>query len=143
MSKFDSPPRIQDKNPSAGVARRVLYADAGVKNQSQTHLPFAARICVCEAWGEVLVDKEIGNRTNNEAEILAVLAAVELLGGEPGLIRSDSKLAVNMLTRRWKGKAPHLRLLVIENPLPPSVRLEWVRRDDNLAGWHLEAMYGV
>lgn len=63
----------------------------------------------------------LGVKTNNEAEYLAVQAALEWLGEfsqentvEKVLFVLDSKLVVEQLSRRWKIKEPRLRVLAQE-----------------------------
>jgi len=122
--------------------KEILYVDAGVSDNGNRNGKQSARICV--ASGDcILVDEVIGSKTNNEAEILAVAAALKWVRAEHTEIRSDSKLAVNMINRKWKGKAPNLKALVAAIKLPAGVTLTWVPREQNLAGHHLEKNYGI
>ena len=119
---------------------RVIYTDAGTKFNGQPGQ--LSRICVHDG-AHVVTDELVGNRTNNEAEILAIGEAVKVAGEEPALIRSDSKLAVNLILGRWKGKEPRLKALASAVSLPACVRLEWIPRDKNLAGQYLERTYRI
>lgn len=92
---------------------------------------------------------EFGDRvTNNEAEYLALIRALEALikgirlaGNEPQMfaleVRGDSKLVMEQVAGRWKVKEPRLqpfhkraRQLLDEFG---SVKLTWHRRDKSVA----------
>lgn len=89
-----------------------LYVDAGVENNGGHGGQQRARICIHTGkTTQPLLDEEIGDHTNNEAEIIAIMRAIEI-ASSPALICSDSQIAVNMVTGKWKGKAPNLRALV-------------------------------
>ncbi len=83
----------------------------------------------------------IGDYTNNEAEILAIARAIEEAGNTPTTIRSDSQLAVNMVTRIWHGSKRHLQELVAQIEVPEHIEIEWIRREQNPARWYLEEQY--
>nr|MDD3720229.1 ribonuclease HI family protein [Candidatus Gracilibacteria bacterium] len=83
--------------------------------------------------------KNLGIKTNNEAEytavLLALLRAVELKAKEINLF-SDSSLVVNQLSGNWKIKEDRLRefkneidKLVKDNNL--KVTFTWIRREEN------------
>ena len=89
--------------------------------------------------------KFLGNKTNNEAEYLGFLVALEYLirfnEQNPGEIESvdfflDSKLVVEQINKNWKIKKDHLRQIA-ENAwqkmslLPFPIRLSHVLRDKN------------
>jgi len=89
--------------------------------------------------------KFLGIKTNNEAEYLAFLMAVEYLMRyelkNPGQIRSvnfflDSKLVVEQLNRRWKIKKTELKQLAEAiwknlSALPYSIEIKHVLREKN------------
>ncbi|MFA6814616.1 MAG: ribonuclease HI family protein [Candidatus Pacebacteria bacterium] len=89
--------------------------------------------------------KFLGRKTNNEAEYLAFLMAVDcLLRFElknPGLIESaefflDSKLVVEQINRRWKIKKAELRQLAESSwknlsALPYSITIKHLLREEN------------
>lgn len=118
----------------------TLYADAG-----STHNGFEDNVShICVHDGEQILHHEIiGNRTINEAEMLAIAKAVEIADGEPSEIYSDSMLAVNILNHDWKAKKPHLKVLRDSIQIPETVQLEWISREDNPAGWYLELNHGI
>lgn len=138
--KGTSHPVRLDLAPPPSTTTRILYTDAGTKDNGGPRQQ--SRICV-HTGTLVLVDQPIGNYTNNEAEILAIEHAIRLAGSTPTTIRSDSQLAVNLITRRWKGKKPHLKQLISTVRLPRHIKLEWVPREQNPAGWHLEDTYKI
>lgn len=77
--------------------------------------------------------------TNNEAEYIAVMAA---LTWYPRVteIYSDSQLVVNQLNGVYKVKEPRLTYLFSEvhRRANGKVKFTWVSREDNLAGKLLE-----
>jgi len=76
------------------------------------------------------------NLTNNEAEFLAVLRALEITVNErPVKIITDSKLVVESLKGNWTLRKDHLIKLQDECLLKSiGVTFEWIGRDDNKAG---------
>ncbi len=118
----------------------TLYTDAG-----STHNGFEdnmSYICVHDG-SEVVYTDMIGDETINVAEMRAIAEAIRIAGDLPSEIYSDSLLAVNLITRQWKGKKPHLKALVEDIILPETITLEWIPRDDNPAGWYLESQYNI
>ena len=94
-------------------------------------------------WGEV------GDKTNNEAEYLALLKTLDLVNekqssSEDKIIRSDSKLVVNQVKGEWQVKEPRLKELNdrAKDAMEKlgSVRLEWVPRRENYAGLWIEGL---
>jgi ribonuclease HI len=90
----------------------------------------------------------LGEKTNNEAEYLALLLALDWLQRQKFaaeakvVINSDSKLAVNQLNQKWKVKKQHLQQLVsrcqqILHQLPYPVQFKHVKREFNSQADHL------
>jgi len=79
----------------------------------------------------------LGTRTNNEAEYLGLIFALEWLQHNPGpaIIYSDSKLLVEQVSGRWKVKAENLQLLNVEAKTLlrtlPAVKMIAVPREQN------------
>ncbi len=140
-------------------ALQVFYVDGQSQGNEQNSLPRKAKIAIAYAESDA-VDRgkfriywqPIGDRTNNEAEYYALLKALELIaekatGKVPGnigeaVVRSDSKLVVNQVNGEWRVEDEKLIELsekardLIEDL--GSIRLEWVPREENLAGLWLE-----
>jgi len=78
--------------------------------------------------------------TNNEAEYLAVIAALNFIEENSGVsILSDSKLIVNQIKMEWHIKEKRLRELfekVIEiiDKKKLNFNIEWIPREQNKAG---------
>jgi ribonuclease HI len=118
----------------------TLYTDAGAThNGFEDNVSF---ICVHDGE-EVLLTEVIGNTTINVAEMRAIAEAINIAADLPTEIYSDSLLAVNLITRQWKGKKPHLKALVDQIVLPANISLDWIPREDNPAGWYLEREYHI
>ncbi len=98
--------------------------------------------------------KDIGDKTNNEAEYHALLAGLWYISknlapkgstASNTRIFSDSKLLVSQVNGEWKAENPRLRQLqqkavkmIVELGLP---RLIWVPREENYAGRWLEGTW--
>jgi ribonuclease HI len=136
----------------------VYYVDGQSQGNEQNSLPRKAKIAIAYAESDTdhgkfrIYWQPIGDRTNNEAEYYALLKALELIEkkttgkvtGNIGeaLVRSDSKLVVNQVNGEWGVEDEKLielsdnaRDLIKKIGL---VRLEWVPREENLAGLWLE-----
>lgn len=119
----------------------TIYVDAGTSYNGSVRQQ--SKICIASDTA-VLLQENIGSYTINEAEIIAIGKAIEMVKkkGEPAVIHSDSKLAVNMVTGKWKGKMPHLRELagIVKEGLAdaPPIEISWVPRFKNKAGIYLE-----
>jgi len=90
-----------------------------------------------------IVDYEITvpyRYTNNEEEYRGVIAALKLC--EVGsIIHSDSMLVVNQSNGIWRISKPHLVpyvQTVMDLLRDKKAKLEWIRRDINLAGFVFE-----
>lgn len=99
-----------------------------------------------ESRRQIVVDEAVGERTNNEAEIIAVLRALDyaLAQGMTGdvCIVTDSQLTCNQILGRWKVKAPHLRPMVADcqrKLKEANAEIAWVPREENHAGRYIEA----
>ncbi len=77
---------------------------------------------------------ELAGRTNNEAEFLALINALEYCKAnkiQPS-VKQDSQLVVNQVQGRWKVKTQSLRLFVDEAKAllkETGGTIEWVSRD--------------
>lgn len=84
---------------------------------------------LCVENGEQRIGRE-ANTTNNRMEMQAIIEALRYVPeGEAAVIRSDSQLCINQLTKGWKAKAnTHLVNMARKvAALRPLVRFEWVR----------------
>lgn len=135
----------------------IYYIDGGSQGNEQRDRPRRARIAIAYSESSDRIDPgkiriywgEVGDKTNNEAEYLALLKTLDLVNEQqagPGaqVIRSDSKLVVNQVKGEWQVKEPRLRELNdrAKEAMQKlgSVRLEWVPRRENFAGLWIEGM---
>lgn len=124
----------------------TIYTDAGTKRNGQKGKQETI-IVVADNQGKVLFEKQIGDYTNNEGEILAIIAALKNVYPMQSIkIKSDSQIAVNW-TKRGKNKKKSKRLtgrhfsfintahtlLYLSNS-----DIEWIPREQNLAGHYIE-----
>ena len=137
----------------------VFYVDGQSMGNEQKTLPRRAKIVV--AYKEKpnsafqIRWEEIGDRTNNEAEYIALLKALGIIeskwgaageasgnGAEPIKIHSDSMLIVNQVRGSYEVTDVKLRQLC-DNVKAlmkkmSAVKLEWIPREENFAGQWLE-----
>lgn len=80
------------------------------------------------------------NITNNQAEYMAVLAALQKIGqtNDQVTIYSDSKVMVSQLNHQFAINSEQLRELARQAwalmSKVPNLKLVWIRRSENLAG---------
>ena len=137
----------------------VFYVDGQSMGNEPKTLPRRAKIVV--AYKEKpnsafqIRWEEIADRTNNEAEYIALLKALDIIeakwgvageasgkGADPIKIHSDSMLIVNQVKGSYEVTDVKLRQLC-ENvkglmKKMSAVKLEWIPREENFAGQWLE-----
>ena len=135
----------------------IYYIDGGSQGNEQRDRPRRAKIAIAYSESSDRIDpskitiywEEVGDKTNNEAEYLALLKTLDLVnekrtGSGEQVIRSDSKLVVNQVKGEWQVKEPRLRELNdrAKEAMQKlgSVRLEWVPRKENYAGLWIEGV---
>lgn len=126
---------------------RRLYTDGASKGNGSSSQ--RAQIAVYdESRRQIVVDESVGNRTNNEAEFLAILRALDyaIAQGMVGdvCIVTDSQLTCNQILGRWKVKAEHLRPMVAacQRKLKEAgAHITWVPREQNHAGRYIEGLF--
>jgi ribonuclease HI len=136
----------------------VYYIDGGSQGNERRDRPRSARIAIAYSESSDRIDPgnikiywgAVGDKTNNEAEYLALLKTLELIterksdGAGELVIRSDSKLIVNQIKGEFRVKEPRLKDLneKAKDAIQKlgSVRLEWVPRRENYAGLWIEGM---
>lgn len=99
-----------------------------------------SRIAVCNEDGYTLVKEYSDRYTNNEAEYVALMKAMEMAKAGD-IIYSDSQLVVNQVNGKWKCHQEHLFPLMIRARKIKEEKglvIKWVRRGENLAGHLLE-----
>jgi ribonuclease HI len=137
----------------------VFYVDGQSMGNEQKTLPRKAKIVV--AYKEKpnsafqIRWEEIGDRTNNEAEYVALIKALDIIdakwgaageasgkGAEPIKIHSDSLLIVNQVRGAYEVTDVKLRTLceTVKGLMKKmsTVKLEWIPREENFAGQWLE-----
>ena len=163
--RFKSCPRHHTRLP--GFKRRVnelptIYIDGQSIGNEQRVQPRAAKIAFVYQTSDSgpptrdskVYFKDIGNKTNNEAEYHALLAALSFisrnLAGKGPDVRnvrtcSDSKLLVNQVNGDWKIETERLKQLREKAAIVVAQlglrRLVWVPRDQNYAGLWLEGKW--
>lgn len=103
------------------------------------------KILVCDDTGRRVFEKEIGDYTVNEGEVLAILACfMRVAPDEKITVYTDSQIAKNWITRGFhkKSKARSRTKKFVEKAhnlfKETNSVIEWVRRDKNKAGLSFE-----
>ena len=118
-----------------------IYIDGSCKGN-----PGPMRIAVTVPATSFSIVKDVGNGTNNRAEYMALLYALiyikHLKTEEEVAIKSDSSLVVNQVNGRYKVKSSSVKPLY-QKALRllrelPNVKVEYIPREENLAGHLLE-----
>ncbi len=124
------------------MAGKIYYTDGGTRNNGSFGFQ-QSFICATDEEGNILFFEDIGDKTNNEAELTAILRLLEKTEGEIE-IRCDSQLAVYLVRGRWKTRILRLKLILnkIKN-LNRQFEINWISRDENLAGMVIEEREGL
>lgn len=99
-----------------------------------------SKICVCDEEGNSHISRFPVKHTNNEMEYEAVIFALNLCN-ECDTVKTDSKLVVEQVKGRWKVTKRHLLPLMLKARKlmnEKKVTIEWIPRNENLAGNLLE-----
>ena len=85
----------------------------------------------------IRISVPVGQRTNNEAEYLALIGALSVTHGlsQPVVIHSDSRLVVEQFNGSWKVRKPHLLTLLErakELATGLDVEVKLIPRDENM-----------
>ena len=117
-----------------------LYIDGGT---------VGSRICLVDKLKNKTLDKIRGvDPTNSELEYLALVYALQYITNNYKrrniTIYSDSLLVVNQINGKWRITTP--TLLPIWNKcmkmVTDKIKIKWISRDFNEAGWVLDALRG-
>jgi len=126
----------------------TIFSDGCVEPRNPGTVAAYAIVVVDAVTGEVLDEQAeviaIGNgATNNLAELMAVAAALKWAiehGAMKVTIKTDSQLAVNLLTGKWQASPTRpyypafrgaMRLLAEAEKQGIEVRIEWISRWQN------------
>jgi ribonuclease HI len=117
-----------------------IYVDGGT---------VGTRICLVDKLKDKTIVKTRGvNPTNNELEYLALLYALEYIANNYKkrniTIYSDSMLIVNQINGKWRVTTPKLTPLWNKcmKLVTDKMKIKWVSRDFNEAGWVLDSLLG-
>jgi ribonuclease HI len=130
------------------------YCDAGTANNGQKGNQKTI-VVIANEKGGVVFEKQIGDYSNNEGEILGIIASIrEFAKDKPVSVLSDSNVAVNWANRGWttlneknykKGKLTerHKKYIQMANELLVKTKsvVSWIPREENLAGHYIEEKY--
>jgi len=117
-----------------------IYVDGGT---------VGTRICLVDKLKDKTIVKIRGvNPTNNELEYLALLYALEYITNNYKkrniTIYSDSMLIVKLFNGKWRVTTPKLVLLYYKciKLVTDKMKIKWISRDFNEAGWVLDSLLG-
>jgi ribonuclease HI len=130
--------------PSFDQSKRLFYCDAGTKNNGQPGKQETI-VVVTDAMGKVLIEEWVGDKTNNEGELIAIAKAAKNAPRE-SVILSDSDLSIKLIKFEWQTKMDHLKPLVYDAAIlmkSKKLELNWISRDINRAGIYIEGKYSL
>jgi ribonuclease HI len=129
----------------------IYYTDAGTSHNGQKG--FQKTIVVVHDGRRVLIERQIGDYSNNEGELTAIVLAIKI-GAK--VIHTDSQIARGWILRGWtkkhenrmrKGKLTerHKKMITRANEIFRSFNPEiiWVSRNENMAGHYIEDKYSL
>lgn len=120
-----------------------FYTDGGVKNNGKFGKQ-EAHICCVNEKGKVIFLEPMGDKTNNEAELMAILKLLKKTRTKNFIVSSDSQLAVNLINKKWKTQILRLHLILEDIwKIKKQFSLIWEPRELNRAGWHIEEKFGL
>lgn len=125
----------------------TVFVDAGTKNNGQVGKQ-QTRIACVDAYEELVFDEEIGDCTNNQGEIRAVVTALQRAAdnNESYNIYSDSRIAIGWAMRGiTKASLENDKYAKQAHDLLDKTNslISWTPRDINLAGVYLEDNYSI
>jgi ribonuclease HI len=97
--------------------------------------------CVLREGQDPIITESAIKHSNNEAEYIAVIEALQMKKAKGSTIYSDSQLVVNQVNGEWACKTPLLKPLrdqAQELLKKKKATLVWVPREENKAGKVLE-----
>lgn len=124
---------------SKKIYQEYLYTDAST---SYNGLPGQhSRILVTNEFGQTLFEKELGDYSVNEAELLGIIACLKRVAPDKKIkIFTDSKIAFYWMNRPLKKKSKASRRVkkwlnyAKQQLWKTESTVEWISRDNNLAG---------
>lgn len=121
----------------------VLFTDGGTKNNGQVGKQESIICCVFQH--RVLFLENIGDKTNNEAELTAILKALSLTSPKKfATVFTDSQLAENLINKKWLTDKEHLLVILRQIwLLERKYEIRWIPREQNIAGHIIEERYGI
>ncbi len=118
------------------------YTDGGTRNNGQFGSQESV-VCGVDDEGKILFLEEIGDKTNNEAELQAILQLLQSTEGHI-TIHCDSQLAVRLVKHQWNTHILRLKLILNKiKGLNRQFEIKWIPREDNLAGMVIEEKFGL
>ena len=140
VTKFPKAPHTNLLRPDGPI----FYCDAGTQNNGQFGRQKTI-VVVTDATGKVLVEEWVGDKTNNEGELIAITRAASIAPND-ALILSDSDLAVKWIHGKYKTKIERLKPLIfdaVSAVAKKNSEVRWISRDDNLAGHYIEYTHSL
>ena len=123
-----------------------FYVDAGTKNNGQYGSQDTV-IVGTDANGTVIFEKKIGDVTNNNGEIQAIVTMLQYIKDnklEDAIIYSDSQIAVNWTKKgKTKDSPSNEPFVILAHRLveETETKLIWIPREKNKAGHFIEDKY--
>ncbi len=122
----------------------IFFCDAGTKNNGRFGHQQTV-VVVTDGTVKVLVEEWIGDKTNNEGELIAIARAAAK-ASRGSMILSDSDLAVKWVGGKYRTKIERLKPLIYDAMTATKAKdisVKWIPRDKNLAGHYIEQKHSL
>jgi len=122
---------------------KIYFTDGGVAGNGNYGFQKAV-ICATDGNGKQLFFKDSGDKTNNEAELLAILELLNTVKQKKLHIYSDSQLAVHLIDKSWHTDINRLRTILLNIwCIEKQFTVSWIPRTENKAGFLIEEKLGL
>ena len=133
-----------ERSNPAKSGKAIFYCDAGTKNNGQFGKQKTI-VVVTDEDRKILVEEWVGDKTNNEGELIAITSAAKIAPRE-SVVFSDSELAVKWVNLQYGTKIDRLKPLIYDAIMAvkkKNITVEWISREKNFAGHHIEEKYSL
>ncbi len=123
------------RRPPIGPAEVIVYADGACSGNPG---PAGLGVAIFDGDEKRELSEYLGRGTNNIAELMAILRALEALAGDERTIeiKTDSSYSIGVLTKAWKAKANQELVAQVKAALAKvaRVRITYVKGHAGIAG---------
>jgi ribonuclease HI len=141
---LETKPQKKSSSSKKATSDVEFFVDAGTKNNGQYGSQQTV-IAGMDSDREIIFEDQIGDATNNNGEIRAIIKILEHVQShnlQHAVINSDSQIAVNWTKKGVTTNSPTNQPYVAQAHQllkATGATLQWIPREKNIAGQYLEA----